>query len=266
MIIYAIDDEPLVLETLRRVIHEAAPDAELSVFSKVNSVIRELQQTEQKPDIVFSDIEMPGMTGLELALQIKKMSPDTRIVFVTGYSEYAVEAFRMHASGYIMKPITSERIREELTLLSGETGTSSDQGKLKVRCFGSFEVFWQEEPLVFTRQKTKEFLAYLVDRRGEFCTSGELIAALWPDEEDSRSKKAYLRTLTSDLKNVLAEIGMDDLLIRKHQQWAIRPTMLDCDYYRLLDGDMEAVNTFRGEYMSRYDWAEITLGKLYFSK
>ena len=265
MIIYAIDDEPLVLETLRREIQDAAPGAELYTFSRVSALLSALSEANNNPDVIFTDIEMPGMNGLELAVKIKQLKPNTHIVFVTGYSEYAVDAFRLHAGGYILKPVTKERIEEELSLLTeNEPAAEDTPGKLKVRCFGSFEVFWKGEPLVFTRQKTKEFLAYLVDRRGELCTSGEIMASLWSEEGNLRSKKAYLRTLTSDLKNVLAEIGMEDLLIREHQQWAVRTQMLDCDYYRMLSGDVNAVNAFKGEYMSRYDWAEMTLAKLYF--
>ena len=68
--------------------------------------------------------------------------------------------------------------------------------------------------------------------------------------------------LTADLVNKLNDIGMGDVLIRKHRQWAIKPELLDCDYYRMLHGDMDALNSFRGEYMSRYSWAEITAASL----
>ncbi len=262
MRIFALDDEPLMLETLQRTIREAVPDAELCVFSRARDVLAALSGGE-KADLIFSDIEMPGVNGLELALQMKKLSPNTRIVFVTGYSEYAVEAYCMHVSGYMMKPVTVERVREEIAhcVLSVDAAPESAD-RLRVRCFGSFEVFWQGEPLGFSRSRSKELLAYLVDRRGEFCTGGELIAVLWEDEGDTERRKTYLRALTADLQAVLGRIGMGDVLIRRHRQWAIRPELLDCDYYRMLDGDVEALNEFRGEYMSRYSWAELTTGEL----
>ena len=263
MRIYVIDDEPLILESMRRIVREAEPEEEPRCFSRVPDLLEALG-AEPAPDVVFCDIEMPGMSGLDLAVRIKTLSPDTRIVFVTGYSQYAVEAYRMHAEGYVLKPVTAERVREELALVRGRTPAEDAPDRLQVRCFGSFEVFWKGEPLSFARRKTKELLAYLVDRRGEMCTGGEIVTALWEGEGELRKRKTYLRTLTADLRSVLSEIGMEDVLIRDHQQWAVRPELLDCDYYRMLDGDMEAVNSFRGEYMSRYGWAELTSAKLYF--
>ena len=59
---------------------------------------------------------------------------------------------------------------------------------------------------------------------------------------------------------------MDDILIRKGSTLAIRPERIDCDYYRMLEGDMSAVNAFRGEYMEQYSWAEITKGSLHFAQ
>ena len=265
MLIYAIDDEPLILESLRRAIAEAAPQAEIRCFSRISQVLQALEEEKETPAFLFSDIELPGMSGLELAVKLRSVCPGARLVFVTGYSQYAIEAFRLQVSGYIMKPVTADRVREELSLSGVPTAKPAD-GRLEIRCFGAFEVYWHGEPLVFSRKKTKELLAYLVDRRGELCTAGEIIAALWEDEGDAGRNQAYLRTLTADLHAVLSEIGMGDVLLRSHRQWAVRPERLICDYYRMLAGDMEAVNSYRGEYMSRYSWAELTAGQLEFQK
>ena len=70
--------------------------------------------------------------------------------------------------------------------------------------------------------------------------------------------------LVNDLRNTLKEIGMEDLIIREHRDIAIRKDLVDCDYYRMLEGDIEAVNLYRGEYMIEYSWAELTAGKLWF--
>ncbi len=259
MLIFAVEDEALSLETLRRVIRQAAPEAEVQTFMKGSQVLSALERG-RAPDVVFSDIEMPGITGLELAAAIKRRAPETRLVFVTGYSEYALDAYRAHVSGYIMKPVTVERVREEL----GALQMGGDQRRLEVRCFGAFEVFWRGEPLIFPRKKTKELLAYLIHREGSACTGEEIITALWEGEGELSKRKAYLRTLTSDLKGALGEIGMGDVLIHTHRQWAVRPELLDCDYYRLRAGDRQARERFRGEYMSQYSWAEPTAGQLQF--
>ena len=71
------------------------------------------------------------------------------------------------------------------------------RGKLAVRCFGYFDVFYGDDPLIFSRAKTKELLAYLVDREGAACTGGEIELALWEDADAVKDTRHYLRILTS---------------------------------------------------------------------
>ena len=57
---------------------------------------------------------------------------------------------------------------------------------------------------------------------------------------------------------------MEELLLHRRNQLAIVAELVDCDYYRMLDGNLEAINAFRGEYMAQYSWAELTKGNLFF--
>ena len=117
MMIVLLDDEPILLREGENAVRAAVPDAELRSFSLGADLLSAIEREGLKPDVVFTDIEMPGISGLELAVRVKSLCPDTRIVFVTGYSHYAVEAFRLRAHGYVMKPLTPERVREELDAL-----------------------------------------------------------------------------------------------------------------------------------------------------
>ena len=65
-------------------------------------------------DLALLDIDMPMMNVIELALRIKEKSPDTAIIFITGYSNYAVAAFRVCASGYLLKPVTKEKLAKDV--------------------------------------------------------------------------------------------------------------------------------------------------------
>lgn len=265
MLIYAIEDEPKMLHALHEAIAEARPDAEIRDFGKVSEVLRAFgEDGGVKPEVVFSDIEMPGMDGLELAVRIKNDSPGSKIIFVTGFPKYAAEAYRLHVNGYILKPVEAKRVREELEELKLPGHAPAREEKLRVKCFGYFEVFWQGEPLMFKRAQTKELLAYLIDREGESCTSDEIILALWENERDIGAAKGHIRVLINDLRTTLRGIGMEKLLIRERRQIAIRRDMVDCDYYRMLDGDAAAVNEYGGEYMKQYSWAELTVGRLHF--
>lgn len=211
---------------------------------------------------MFSDISMPGMDGLELAVRIKVHSPDTKIIFVTGYSDFALRAFEVHANGYLMKPVLPAQITAELEHLG--LALSFDPEKLHIQCFGNFEVFWKDKPLTFKRRRTKELFAYLIDRNGASCSAEEVIAVLWEDEGNLMNAKHNLRNLVTDLRTVLGEIGQLDILIRGSGTMAVDRARVDCDYFRMLDGDISALNSFRGEYMKQYGWAQITEAKLYF--
>ena len=135
-----------------------------------------------------------------------------------------------------------------------------------IKCFGHFDVYWHGKPLIFARKQSKELLAYLIDREGDACTTGEIALALWQEGGDTRAEQNRIRVLINDLRNTLREIGMEDVLIREHRQIAIRRDLLDCDYYHMLDGDMEAVNAYDGRYMVEYSWAEIKNASIHFKK
>lgn len=264
MRIFLIDDELSARNSLERIVRQVRPEAELTVFSRGQAALDAIEQAGLRPDVVFSDIQMPGVNGLSLAVKLRTLCPSAKVIFVTGYDEYAVEAYRLHACGYVMKPLNPERIEEELTHLEQFTGLTGKPDMLKVRCFGYFEIFWQDKPLHFQRQQAKELLAYLISREGAACTNGEISAALWENEGDMRITTNRIRTLLSDLRAVFKSIGMEDALIRHRGSIAVNRARFDCDYYRMQNGDMDAVNAFHGEFMVQYSWAEITAGMLEF--
>ncbi|MBQ9610391.1 MAG: response regulator [Lachnospiraceae bacterium] len=117
MLIFVIDDEQPLLNSAKRIIGKAAPEADIVTYNDALEAIKDITEKGKKPDVVFSDIEMPGISGLDLAVRLKTLSPETRVVFVTGYLKYAVDAFKVHAQGYIMKPLSVEDVLDELTAI-----------------------------------------------------------------------------------------------------------------------------------------------------
>ena len=263
MLVFLIDDEEYALKDIKSVMAEAEPDAEIMAFTRCEEAL-EVIRLGMKPDAVLSDITMPGISGLEFATSVKTFSEDTHIIFTTAHSEYAVDAFRIKANGYLLKPIIAEDLKRELSYVPGREKKQHD--RLDVHCFGYFDVYWHDEPLVFGRKQSKELLAYLIDREGAACSSGEIGLALWEDDADEKAEKNRIRVLINDLKNTLKNIGIEDALIRDKREIAIKKDYLDCDYYRLLDGDMDALNSYHGEYMKQYGWAELTNARLHFIK
>lgn len=258
MIIFAIDDEALSLEGLTDAITSASPGAEVYAFQSAREALA--FAGKKAPDTVFLDIEMRDMSGIEAASGFLKMYPKINIIFATGYQEYMPDAFRLHASGYITKPITPAKVRTELQNLRHEV---AGEGKcsLRFRAFGEFEVFDKDQPVTFDYAKTRELLAFLVDRNGSLCTSGMLMDALWEDSEGTIRHASYLRNLRSDLKRVLREHQAEDILVQRRGLLGIDRTLVSCDYYDYLDGKLSA-DAFEGEYMNQYSWAECRIALL----
>ena len=256
MIAIAVDDEALMLGALVAAV-EASPDIRsVEKFSECDAA---LEYAQNNPiDVAFLDINMRGMGGLALAERIVAARPDCKIVFCTGYEEYAISAFKLHASGYLMKPISAEDVQAEIDNIKG---VKQKEKLLTVRCFGDFEVYVKEEKLVFKRLKTKELFAFLVDRKGAGMTIKQMCAALFPDDTDDAKNSVYLRQLVMDLKNTLKSVGAENVLCHETPCYRVDTSLIKCDYISYLEtGKPE----FHGEYMSQYSWAEETCAMLLF--
>ena len=258
MIAIAVDDEVLMLGALVAAV-EASPDiTEVNKFSDCEAALEFVQANEV--DIAFLDINMRGMGGLALAERIRESCPDCKIVFCTGYEEYAIPAFKLHASGYLMKPISAEDVQGEINNI---IGVRNKEKPLTVKCFGNFEVYVNNQKLMFKRLKTKELFAYLVDRNGAGMTAKQICAVLFPDDTDDTKNAAYLRQLVLDLKNTLKSVGADAVLCHETPCYRVDTSLIRCDYISYLEtGKPE----FHGEYMTQYSWAEDTCAMLEYNK
>lgn len=249
-----IDDEWILLEELTKAV-EASPNiSSVKSFSYCKDLLEYIEKEEA--DVAFLDIHMGDMTGLELAARIREKLPECKIVFCTGYDEYALEAFKMHASGYLMKPISANAVQDEINHIKGK----SEKNKLlEVKCFGTFEVFANGNPLLFKRSKTKELLAYLVDRNGAGVTGKQICAVLWEENLDDSRNMNYLWQLLGDLRTTLKNAGFENILIKSGSFYSIDRSQMECDYFQFCEIGKPA---YTGEYMSQYEWAEETNGML----
>lgn len=260
MVIIAVDDEHLALEALEEAIHQAVPDASLHCFSTAKGA--HAFSMENHIDIAFLDIRMPEIDGLSLAMQMKEQHPTINIVFITGYSQYATDAFRMHASGYVPKPVNAEAVRREMDALRYPPKVPAQSQGVYVQCFGSFAVYVQGELLHFSKTKPKELLAYLVHKNGAGITAAEIASILWEDKAYDRSTRSQVQTVISQLMAILREAGIEDIVTKRWNSIAINKAGVACDYYAFLDGDPRAINAYMGEYLTNYSWAEFAMMQL----
>ncbi len=123
-----IEDEPPALAELQYRLEQIEPEAEIETATTAVEALRCLK--EDRFDVVFADIQLPGMSGLELVEVLKRFAQPPRVVFVTAYDEYAVRAFELHAADYLLKPVAPDRLRETLDRLHADRGpVAEDAGR-----------------------------------------------------------------------------------------------------------------------------------------
>lgn len=266
MYILAVDDERNMLDELVTELQKVFPQGqihgEMEALTAVEWV-KSLKEEGQVLEYAFLDIRMGGMSGLELARQIKMLHHDAKLIFCTAYTEYAFDALGMFAKGYLLKPVSSEDIIRTLDEMVHDWRKAKNElpRDIRIHTFGHFDIFVDDHPLVFEREKAKELLAYLVDRHGAAVTTEQIAVVLWEERPYDRTLKNYVATLVKSLRKVLSAAGVEDILIKTYNHLSVDVTKFKCDAYDYEKWDAVAVNSFHGEYMINYSWAEFTAGR-----
>lgn len=260
MRVICVDDERLLMQDTVKLCLELDLVDEAKGFTRSEEALNWMEH--EPADVALLDIDMPGMNGLGLAAAIREKWPDMPIIFLTGYSQYALDAFSVHASGYLLKPVKKEKLAAELVHASGNTG-QKQTGRVTVHTFGNFDVFVDGKPIAFKQVKCKELLAYLIDRQGTRVKRREAFAILWEDRIYDRPMQKQLDVIIRSLRQTLANYGVGEMIELQNATMRINPELISCDAWRYFAGDPDAVNAYRGEYMSNYSWASMTEGLLF---
>jgi two-component SAPR family response regulator len=251
-----VDDEA---KTLQSTVDQCRALAQMDLVEGFTEALAALEWLKNNSvDIAFLDIDMPDMDGITLAARIKEIHPNTAIVFVTAYKQFAYDAMSVRPSGYLLKPLTPEALLEEVVYaMTKVLYRPMNKGhRIVVRTFGSFDVFIDGELLAFSRSKSKEVLAFLVDQQGRGVRRSEIYEALWEDEEYGHRQQKYLDVIIRSLRETLKQAGISQILEMKRGVLRVLPGTFDCDLYRFVQGDPVAVRAYKGKYMNGYSWAE----------
>ena len=222
MIALCIDDEPIMLALLKEAV-AASPDIE-EVYAFEEEADALAWAESHSFDVAFLDIELHDMTGTEVARRLRKNEPYLPIIFCTGYAEYALDALRLHADGYLLKPITAEDVQKELDRLLGKLSANA-------RLFVSENALTLKdksgETITFSRSRTAELFRLLLDKKGETQTAEELCEALFGSTPGFREKdRNYFFHLYSDLKTTLAAHSAEEVLVKTARGYGLRTELI----------------------------------------
>ena len=253
-IIY-VDDEAPARINFRLTAEPLDGVDELHLFDNAQSVLDWLR--EHDADVAFLDLELGGgVGGMELARTLQQQMPAISVVFVTAYSEHALEAFGVGAIGYVLKPYTREDIRRELAKAARIRPPQT--AHVRIKTIPTLLVEVDGAVLHLSGRKTTELLALLVDRAGAGVSTGEAISCLWPNRPNDHNTATLMRMTAMRLMEALRRAGAAQIIgVGSREKWIIR-NQVDCDLYRILDGEPQAMRRYAGEYLRGYWWAEET--------
>lgn len=253
-----VDDELPALNNFQMTTADFSEIESLELFQDGQAALEYAEHNNV--DVAFLDMEMPGIHGLGLALKLKEKTPDIRVIFVTAFSQYAMEAWSVDATGYVLKPYTSSDIHKELTKCMYRFVPSK---KIVIETIPALSVTINGEPVQFSGAKTRELLALLVDRGTQGLTTGEGIACLWPERSMDANTQSLFRMTYKRLSDALDEAGAGHIIMSNNNRRFLRVEQVDCDLYRILSGDEQAARKYDGQYLREYAWSEERNGQLY---
>lgn len=257
MRVICVDDEQPALDTFRAKAKGFPEIKSLRLFSDCEEALSYVEKN--RVDAAFLDIEMPDMSGIRLARELKRRDGNIRIFFMTAFVQYALDAFGVKALGYIMKPYTKAEIGEALE--TAALMRSRPRRRVEIETIPNFSVRVDGKRLVLGGKK-QELLALLVDRGEAGLTTGEAIACLWQDRCADEKTQTLFRVTFHQLMEELKKNGIDDMIGSDEKSKYIVKDMVECDLYRILEGDPEGLQSYGGYYLKEYSWSETRNGQL----
>jgi len=246
-----VDDEPLML---KRFVRLSANISDVNIVGQFENAVEALAFVrENLVELAFLDVEMPIMNGIDLAKHLRELRRDILIVFVSAYNDYIWDSNQIGGDYYIMKPYSQETL--ELAMERIRLIARRQVKRLYVQTFGRFLVLQDGKPLPLTG-KAKEILALIITKRGKEISNETIYSTIWEGREYNNANMGVFYNAMRRLKTTLQKANCSELLNPTRHGQRVNTEMFDCDYYAWQDKRKDSENSFRGDFLLEYTWAE----------
>lgn len=279
MRIVLVDDEYLPLTRLKTLLEKSNVSG-IEIVGEYTDSFELLKDIEiLQPNVVFLDIVMPDMDGLALGEKIQEIVPNVEIVFTTGFDQYAIDAFNLHAIDYLLKPVLISRLEKTLERLDQINNKVKEiKPRLTViKLFGGLHVVLPDgrtQPIKWRTSKAKELFAYMLEHKNEMIFRDTILELFWPESDiDKASKQLYtaIYTIRKTLKNYGVEgvkisspllssgykLVVENIVVDV-EQWLSRLKLLPPIQQTTVDEHEQVFQMYTGDYLGDCDylWAE----------
>ncbi len=264
-----VDDEQPSVEKLARLLQNSGVVEIKGTFTNAAAAVKAVKNTIV--DAVFLDIEMPDMNGMKLSQKIMEIDKNIAVVFITAYSKYAVEAFRLDAMDYLMKPIDKEKVAQTLDRIIEKKDIRIGTESNKIYCFDKFKVMNKDVKVEFRTAKAEELLAFFIHHHGKEIARSEIIDQIWAEFDGDKAIDNFNANLYYMKKALLKH----DFIIeveRNKDKYKLLMRSVYCDYFefmsaisledkmsiRTIEKWEQAIRLYQGDYFkgNDYTWAE----------
>jgi len=238
-----VDDEEDALNLLEILLKQVG---DVDIVGRYVNPVQAIAALREAPvDAIFLDNEMPLMNGMTAARRMREIQPDVPIVFTTAYAEYAVEAFEIQSTDYLLKPLAPNRLQHALSRIKPAASPAASRTEVHIRCMGGFSIPLPDDAsrqLPWKTNKEKELCAFLIHHAEKHVDTALIIESIWP-EYDLGKAKTYLYTCLSYLRKSFVEHGIPMRVEKSGFGFAIRlngATVDVTELESLLDGMLGA--------------------------
>lgn len=249
MKIMVLEDEYSNALLTRNCLHSILPFADIQMFCNPNKLLE--ASNKQVADIYYIGIELVKSNGIEVAETLLEKNPLLNIVFVSKCEDYKSKAMDLYASDYIVRPVSIEKIRDSISHL--RYPIVRKKFRYYAKTFGNFTFYIDNKPASFQRNKSRELLAYLIDRNGAVVSRKELTLMLFEDETHSRRSQKNLSNAYYSLMQDLKALKASEIIVNNANGLAINKETVQSDLYEYFDGNL---GLYKQEYMEQYSWGE----------